>query len=280
MPLVGAHVSISKSISCSFERAKSLGCTAFQIFTRNPRGWKSKRLEDQESMAFLKKLKETKLFPVAHMPYLPNLASPNAINYERSTQVLVEELNKCEKLEIPYLVAHLGSHMGTSENDGIRRIAEACNKALESSHGNSMILFENTAGQKNSVGHTLEQLRQCMDMTMNDKRIGICYDTCHGFAAGYDIRTPKGSKDFLQHFDSVIGLESLRTVHANDSKGDLNSHLDRHEHIGKGKIGLEGFNSLLSNDVLKHIPVIIETPYDTEENYLNEIAILRKILSS
>jgi deoxyribonuclease-4 len=278
MPLIGAHVSISGSISLSFDRAKSMGCTAFQIFTRNPRGWKTKKLEDDDYVSFLEKLESTKLLPIAHMPYLPNIASPDAEGYRRSVEVLTEEMLKCSRLRIPYLVTHLGSHMGTSEDEGIKRVAKACNIALEASGENVVLLLENTAGQKNSVGHSLEQLKQCIEMVKEKKRVGICYDTCHGFAAGYDIRSKDSVDSFMEAFDEIIGLSCLKMIHANDSKGDLNCHLDRHEHIGFGKIGLEGFRSFLSRKEVKDLPIIMETPMDSEEACLKDIEILWDIV--
>ncbi|MGQ9780646.1 MAG: deoxyribonuclease IV [Nitrososphaeria archaeon] len=274
MPLIGAHVSISGSISLAFDRAKSMECTAFQIFTRNPRGWKAKTLEESDYENFLNELNSTKLLPIAHMPYLPNISSPNVENYRRSVEVLTEEMIKCSRLRIPYLVTHLGSHMGTSEDEGIERVAKACDIAVEGSSGNVMLLLENTAGQKNSVGHSLDQLRQCIDLIKDKRRVGICYDTCHGFAAGYDIRSRDKVESLLSTFDKVIGLDRLKMVHANDSKGDLNSHLDRHEHIGSGKIGLDGFRYFLSRKEVKELPIIIETPQDSEEACLKDIRIL------
>jgi len=274
MALIGAHVSIAGAISLSFERAKSFGCTAFQIFTRNPRGWKAKRLEKKDFDDFIFEFKRTKLFPITHMPYLPNIASPSPENYERSVKILTEELEKCHRLNISYLVTHLGSHLNTSEEEGIKRVAMACNRAIRESNGDAMLLLENTAGQKNSVGHTFEHLRRCLNLVEDQKRVGICYDTCHGFAAGYDIRSPQKVESVVKAFNNVIGLDRLKMIHSNDSKGDLNSHLDRHEHIGVGKIGLEGFKSFLIAKEIKDLPIIMETPYDSEEACLNDIKIL------
>lgn len=277
MWLIGAHVSIAGEISQSFDRARSLNCTAFQIFTRNPRGWASKQLTEKEISNFHKKLDETGIFPIAHMPYLPNLASPNKEIYDRSVKILSEELTKCHHLRITYLVTHLGSHMSTSEEDGVRRVAEACNIALKSSQGKVILLLENTAGQKNSVGHTFNHLRKCIELIEDRSRVGVCFDTCHGFAAGYDIRTHEAVEALLKNFDGTIGIERLKVMHLNDSKGDLNSHLDRHEHIGQGKIGLNGFKALMSFKEVQKLPLIIETPYDSEKDYMQDIATLWSI---
>jgi deoxyribonuclease-4 len=277
MWLIGAHVSIAGEISQSFDRAKALNCTAFQIFTRNPRGWSSKKLDEKEILNFHKKFEETGLFPVAHMPYLPNLASPNKEIYDKSVKILSEELTKCHILKIQYLVTHMGSHMGTSEEEGIRRVAEACNIALKSSEGNTMLLLENTAGQKNSVGHTLGHLRRCLDLIEDQSRVGVCFDTCHGFAAGYDIRTQDAVEHLLKDFEGTIGIERLKVIHVNDSKGALNSHLDRHEHIGRGQIGLNGFKALMSFKQVRKLPLIIETPYESEKDYMRDIEILWSI---
>jgi len=274
MWLIGAHVSIAGEIAQSFDRAKALNCTAFQIFTRNPRGWASKGLDDNEVSNFHRKLDETGLFPIAHMPYLPNLASPNREIYDKSVKILSEELTKCHRLRIPYLVTHMGSHMGTSEEDGVRRVAEACNTAIKLSEGNVIILLENTAGQRNSVGHTFNHLRKCIELIEEKQRVGVCFDTCHGFAAGYDIRTQRDVENLLKNFDETLGLERLKVIHVNDSKGDLGSHLDRHEHLGRGKIGLNGFKALMSFKEVQKLPLIIETPYDSEKDYAQDIAVL------
>jgi deoxyribonuclease-4 len=244
------------------DRAIELGCTTFQVFTRSPRQWYSAELASEAAKAFANKKKQHNIEPVfAHMPYLPNLASPRDEIYEKSVKTLVSELERCRQLEIPYLVTHLGSHLGAGKEKGFTKLVNAINQALKVSDGNVMLLLENTAGTKNSMGSTLEDIQHIIERLSHPERAGVCFDTSHAFAAGYDLRTEKTVEETAKAIDEVIGFEKLRLVHLNDSKGDFNSHIDRHEHIGLGKIGDEGFRNILASR-LGELPLIMETPVD------------------
>jgi len=222
MVRVGVHVSIAGSIDKAVDRAQEKGCDTFQIFSRNPRGWKIKALTETDISRFIEKLNRTGLFPpVDHMPYLPNLAAPTDDVYEKSVAALTEELERCNALQIPYLVTHLGSHRGSGKETGLQRIVDAIDTAfsgVDEANG-VMLLLENTAGTKNSMGGTFEDIRNIMDRLEHKDRIGICFDTCHAFAAGYELRTEENLDKTLQHFDEVLGLEQLKLVHLNDAKG-------------------------------------------------------------
>jgi len=277
--LVGVHVSISGSIDKAVDRAKALTCTTFQIFTRNPRGWRYTPLDGDAVREFRRKVREYGYeVVVAHMPYLPNLASPKEEVYERSVASLINELKRCEELGIPYLVTHLGSHLGAGIKKGLERVAEAVRRALEETEGSDvMILLENTAGSKNGVGSRFEELGEVMKRLGFDRRIGLCFDTCHAYVAGYDIATPRGFERTLKDIDEYVGLDRLKVVHLNDSKGGLGSHLDRHEHIGLGFIGERGFRNILSNGLIRRLPLILETPVDSRRGDEGNIRKVREL---
>ncbi len=205
----------------------------------------------------------------AHMPYLPNLSTPKKDGFEKSLKALINEVKRCEKLQVPYLVTHLGSHLGTGEEDGIKRLVKALNTAGKEKN-NVMILLENTAGQKNSVGSQFEQLAEIFSQLKPAKKFGICIDTCHAFVSGYDIRTKKGVKKTFDEFNDKIGFEHLKIMHLNDAKGELGCNLDRHYHIGLGNIGKEGLSETIKISNKKKIPIILETPIDdTRDDFEN-----------
>jgi len=279
---VGVHVSIAGSIDKAVDRAEELGCDTFQIFTRNPRGWKIKELTETVASRFIDKVERSEIFPpVDHMPYLPNLAAPTDDVYNKSVPALIEELKRCDALKIPYLVTHLGSHRGSGKEAGLRRIVDAINTAFREVDGDGdnsvMLLLENTAGTKNSMGGTFEDIRQIMDHIEHKDRIGICFDTCHAFAAGYELRTEKSLNATMQHFDEVIGLEHLKLIHLNDAKAGLNSRLDRHEHIGLGYIGEAGFRMIIKDARIKALPMILETPVDARRGDRENIQKVREL---
>ncbi len=272
---LGVHVSIAGSLDQAVDRAVMLNCTAFQIFTRNPRGWKSKPLDDKEVDLFKEKVKQSKIdinSICAHMPYLPNLASPTAEQYEKSLTTLLDEAHRCHILGIKYLVIHLGSHMGKGVDIGTKNIVNACLKAIEGN--NTIILLENMAGQKNSIGSNFNELRILLDMLNDKQRFGICFDTCHAFAAGYDIRN---CNNILEEFDNKVGFNNIKIVHLNDSKKDLGFNTDRHEHIGLGYIGEDGFRNILHTK-LRDLPLILETPIDERRDDKGNLAKVRALI--
>jgi len=265
---VGFHVSIAGGISNSVENAKKLGCTAFQIFSRNPRGWAAKPLRQDEVDLFKNNLCASgieKTSVVVHMPYLPNLSGPPGELYERSVKTLTEEMQRCNLLGISYLVLHLGSHMGRGSNSGIDQLVNALTAAAND-HSKSanavVVLLENNVGQKNSVGGTLEELRLILDRLDSSKQFGVCIDTCHLFASGLDLRTKEDVNKTFEKIKETVGLKELKIVHLNDSKGGLGSNLDRHEHIGLGSIGVEGITAFLNHRTIQTLPIIMETPID------------------
>lgn len=280
-PQIGFHVSIADSLELAYDRASELGCTTFQLFTRNPRVWKFKPLQESQIDAFLSKRKNTGFrHIVAHMPYLPNLASPQGAIMRKSRFVLEQEVGRCDELQIDYLVVHLGSHMGKGTMVGVRDVAEACRMALEKSAGKTTILLENMAGQKNCVGARFEELRMILDRIDDPKRAGVCFDTCHAFAAGFDLRSSENVETTMGLFDELVGMDELQIVHLNDSKGPLGGALDRHEHIGMGEIGKEGFRAFLGYKEILDGPVIMETPIDDLRGQKEDMSFVRRLLPS
>ena len=277
MVKVGVHVSIAGSLDLAVDRAADAGCDVFQIFSRNPRGWNSKPLADEDAQLFQAKVKTTGCIPVDHMPYLPNLASPKPEIYGKSVATLTAELDRCARLGIPYLVTHLGHHLGDGIAGGRMRVIRAISTALEGADNEVMLLLENTAGEKNSVGSSFEHIRAILDELPFPGRIGVCFDTCHAFAAGYELRTAEGLSDTLAQFDEQVGLRHLRLVHLNDTKGDRGSGLDRHEHIGMGFIGEDGFRRILHHTVFASIPLVCETPVDEHRDDRGNIGKVREL---
>lgn len=276
--LLGAHVSISGSVDKAVDRARELKCTTFQIFTRNPRGWKAKKLDPDEGEEFRRKMREYGFkLAVAHMPYLPNISSPVKDTFRKSVASLIEELKRAGELGLPYLVVHVGSHLGKGLDAGIKKAAEAVNTALSKVDNDVMILLENMAGQKNSVGSRFEDIRRILNQVEYPDRVGVCFDTCHAFAAGYDLRSKEAIERTLEDFDEILGIDLLKVVHINDSKGDLGSHLDRHEHIGLGKIGNKGFKELFHHPAVRNLPLILETPVDSRGDFATNLARARKL---
>jgi len=261
---IGAHVSISGSLDLAVDNAVERECNAFQIFTRNPRSWFAKDLDPDQVKKFKEKLQKSRIDRMAtcaHMPYLPNLSSPDEDGYQKSIKSMTQEIERCHELGIPYLVTHLGSHKGSGEENGIRRLVGALNKVAET-NADVIILLENTAGQKNSVGSDFTQLEEIFSKCKPSKKFGICLDTCHAFVAGYDLRTKEDVTKAIKKFDDSIGLKNLKILHLNDSKGELNSNRDRHDHIGLGEIGKEGLGEIVKIMNKNNIPIVLETPID------------------
>ena len=261
---IGTHVSISGSVANAVNNAIERKCNAFQIFTRSPRSWHAKELEQGEVNEFKDRLSSSdidRFATTAHMPYLPNLSSPEDDGYQKSIKSMIKEIERCDKLGVPYLVTHLGSHKGSGEENGIKRLTDALNKVAETK-ADVIILLENTAGQKNSVGSDFKQLAEIFSKCKPAKKFGICLDTCHAFVAGYDLRTKNSVKKTMKEFDDTVGIKHLKILHLNDSKGELNSNRDRHDHIGLGEIGNEGLGEMIKIMNKHKIPIVLETPID------------------
>ena len=274
---VGCHVSASGSIDKSVDNAVERDCSAFQIFTRSPRSWHAKDLTKEVIDAFKSKLKASKIdrfATCAHMPYLPNLATPKDDAFEKSVNTLVNEVERCAQLGIPYLVTHLGSHLGTGEEAGIKKLVEALTKAGQTKN-DVMILLENTAGQKNSVGSDFKQLGEIFKQLKPGKKFGVCLDTCHAFVAGYDLRTADKVKETFKEFDKYVGIENLKILHLNDARGELGCNLDRHYHLGLGGIGEEGITSVVKLANKKKIPIILETPIDDDRDDFENVKVAK-----
>ena len=272
---IGCHVSASGSIDKSVDNAVERNCSAFQIFTRSPRSWHAKDLTKEVIDAFKSKLKDSKIdrFAIcAHMPYLPNLATPKDDAFEKSVNTLISEVERCAQLGIPYLVTHLGSHLGTGEEAGIKKLVEGLTKAGQTKN-DVMILLENTAGQKNSVGSDFKQLGEIFKQLKPGKKFGVCIDTCHAFVAGYDLRTAEKVKKTFKEFDKHVGIENLKILHLNDARGELGCNLDRHYHLGLGGIGEEGMKSVVKFANKKKIPIILETPIDDDRDDFENVKI-------
>ncbi|MEJ2105394.1 MAG: deoxyribonuclease IV [Ignavibacteriaceae bacterium] len=281
--LLGAHTSIAGGVSKSVELAESLGFTAMQIFTKNNNRWFQKKLDEKEISAFKSKLQKSNIkFVVAHDSYLINLCATKKTIIEKSLKAFLDELERCELLGISHLNFHPGAHLGSGEEDGIKRIAESLNIAHEKTKNYDVSsMLETTAGQGTTIGYKFEQLRKIIDLVEAKERMTVCIDTAHIFAAGYDIKNPKSFNDVIKDFDETIGLERLKCFHMNDSKKPLGSKVDRHEHIGKGFIGLEGFKNIMNDKRLIKIPKILETPKGKEQlEDLENLKILKSLIKN
>ncbi len=265
--LLGAHTSTSGGVSKAIERAEKLGFTAIQIFTKNNNRWFAKPLDEKEIESFQVSLADSKIkFIVSHDSYLINLCASNPELLEKSRKAFIDELERCELLGILYLNFHPGSHTGRGEEEGIKVIAESINIAHNKTKGYKVSsMLELTAGQGTAIGYKFEHIAKIIDLVEEKERMSVCIDTAHIFAAGYDIRTPEVYKNTMEEFDKIIGLDKLKCFHINDSKKELGSRVDRHEHSGKGFIGKEGFANIMNDKRLEIIPKILETPKGKEQ---------------
>ncbi|MHA1879082.1 MAG: deoxyribonuclease IV [Candidatus Heimdallarchaeota archaeon] len=276
----GVHVSIAGSLAKAVLRAKAIRCDTFQIFTRNPRSWIAKELTDEMATAFKREVNESGIYPIfSHMPYLPNIASQEEPIYKKSLQSLEDELIRCDALSIPYTIIHLGSAKNAPKSDGLKTFIKGIDSVFDKKEFKCGLLLENTAGKEGKLGSLLEDLYEIISKSKFPHKIGICFDTCHAFASGYDIRSSIVLGEILDEIDEQIGLEKLKIIHCNDSVFDLGSGRDRHEHIGMGKIGIEGFKHLLSEKRLRSVPFICETPVDYRRNDRSQLEILRCLLA-
>lgn len=285
MPLLGAHMSISGGVSEALLQAKEFACETVQLFTKSPSQWNAKPLAEEEVKLFRKTRKQLKLkFPMAHDSYLINLASPDETLYRKSIEAFVDEVERAEALELAYLVTHPGAHLGNGEEVGIDRIVKALDEVHRRCDGYRVqILLETTAGQGSTLGHRFEHLARILEAVEHPERLGICLDTCHVFAAGYDISTEEGYRSTFQEFDAVIGLKRLRVFHVNDSLKPLGSRVDRHAALGKGHIGTLAFQLLVNDARFQKLPLILETPKEEGDNdRMDEInlAVLRGLAAA
>lgn len=288
MPRLGAHMSIAGGLDRALVRGQEAGCDVVQIFTQNRAQWKSKKLSTYEVETFGKTREKVLIDPVAtHNSYLINLASPRPDVFQKSFHAFLNELERAELLNIPYVVMHPGAHLGDGEKKGLRRIGNAIGRLFARTGDYRVkILLETTAGQGTSLGYRFEHLTEIMEKTGPHgphDRIGVCFDTCHAFAAGYDFRTEKSYEALLREFDRIVGLDRLKLFHVNDSKKELGSRVDRHEHPGKGCIGLEAFSFFLGDPIFVGHPFLIETPKGKDNRGMDldvlNLNALRKLFS-
>lgn len=259
----GAHLSVAGGLHLAFDAAVKVGCDCMQIFVKNQRQWSARPLRDEEASIFREAQARTRIAPVvAHASYLINMASPDDRLRKKSVAALIDELTRCEALGVTGLVVHPGAHMGEGVDEGIRRVARSLDEMHAATRGfnSSMILLESTAGQGTTLGHQIAQLGAMIEQTSDPDRLGVCIDTCHLFAAGYDLRDASAYNAMMHELETHVGLSRVRCIHVNDSKGDCGSRIDRHEHITKGRIGKAGFANLLNDPRLAHVPRILETP--------------------
>ena len=282
-PLLGAHMSIAGGVDNAVLQGKEVGCDTVQLFTKSSRQWVSKPLGKDEIARFHRAKKETGLNTVvAHDSYLYNFAAPDDVLRKKSVAGLIDEMERCEALGVMYLIAHPGAHVGSGEEAGIQTIAKSIDEMHSACPGyETKLAIEITAGQGSNLGYRFQQVRQIIDASKNSDQLRVCFDTEHAFAAGYDLRTTEGYERTFAEFEETIGLEILVAFHLNDAKKDLGCRVDRHEHIGKGFIGLEAFRLLMNDKRFWGLPMCLETPKsdDCHEDREN-LATLRNLLGA
>jgi deoxyribonuclease-4 len=285
MPLFGSHLSIAGGYYKAVLKARELGLDCVQIFTKNNNQWRAAPLTDADVARFQQALAETKItHPISHDSYLINLGTTDPELWQKSVDAMVVELERAEKLGVPNVVAHPGAHVGAGEEAGLARVAEGLDRALERTSGlNVCVALETTAGQGSSLGHRFEHLQWIIEHSAHADRLKVCMDTCHIFAAGYELAPKRKYQDTMKQFDQLVGFDRLVAVHVNDSKKELGSRVDRHEHIGKGKLGLEPFEHLVNDKRFKKIPLYLETakevdPETGKEWDLINVAVLRGLM--
>lgn len=282
--LLGAHVSISQGVDKAIIRGQEIGSDTIQIFTKNSTQWKSKEIKDEELQRYLQLKERSGINPIfSHNSYLINMGSPDHILLKISRNAFIEELRRCETLQLAYLVTHPGAYLNSTLQDGIKRIGESLSIAhQEIGHKRVVICLENTAGQGTSIGHKFEELIKIIELTDHGERLGICLDTCHLFTGGYDIKSINGYKKTFEEFEAIFGIHRLKVIHLNDTKNGLGSRVDRHEHIGKGFLGIKPFQWLLNDKRFNNIPMVIETPKgrDAKVADIANLKLLRSLIKS
>jgi len=274
--MLGGHVSVSGGLDKAPDRARQVTCDCMQIFSKNQMQWKAKPLDLEEAQRFKENSKKSSIQEtVIHDSYLINLGSPDKRLLKQSRETFLDEMVRAKHLGVRNLIFHPGAHMGAGEQEGLKRIAESLNWArTEFGSGEVALVIEVTAGQGTVLGHSFEQIEKIISLLQDQKNVGVCLDTAHAYAAGYDVKTKKGYERTFQMFDDVIGIEFLKAMHINDSKVKQGSRIDRHEQIGKGFIGLDGFRNFMNDKRWEGIPMVLETPQG-EKGYKSELKALR-----
>lgn len=282
MGLLGAHVSVAGGVENAPGRGSAIEADAIQIFTANQNQWAPKQPTEENTTAFRENMQsERPEVCVTHDSYLINLGSPESKKLNMSRKAFLEEIDRCDACAIPYLIFHPGSHLKTGEDECLTRIAKSIDYCLDKRPDSRVtLLIENTAGQGSNVGYRFDHLRAIIDRTKQPERIGVCFDTQHGFASGYDIRDEKGWNETFQEFDRVVGLKWLKCFHINDSKKELGSRVDRHEKIGQGLLSMETFWCLVNDERFANLPMLLETPVQDGMEYADELVILRNLMGA
>ncbi|MEO0080638.1 MAG: deoxyribonuclease IV [candidate division WOR-3 bacterium] len=276
----GFHISIAGGFRNVRKRAETVGCETLQMFSRNPRGWAAAELDEADVVQFRKDMEEAELEPLfVHAPYLPNLAAAERAVAKRSVAALVEDLKRCQLLGVEFLICHVGKALGTEEERAIELVAENVNRIFEAAPNRVKLLLENTAGMGSEVGYRFEQIGTIVKKIGDKDRVGVVLDTAHAFEAGYEWRTKTGIDETLRQFDRAIGLGRLYLLHLNDSKTEFGSRVDRHWHIGQGKIGPEGFRLIVNHPLLKGLPGIMETPRTGTADDLRNLKTIRSLVA-
>lgn len=278
--LLGAHMSVAGGYENAIIAGQSIDCSVIQIFTKSNRQWAAKPISQEAADLFKQTLQTSSIESVsAHASYLINIGSADPQLYKKSIDALIDELHRCQTLGIPYLVLHPGNHGTDTPESALSRIAAALDQVFNIFDGTTMVLLENMAGQGNTVCYTFEQLAHVRKLASPKEHIGFCFDTCHAFAAGYDFRTPETYEQLWQTVDATIGVKHVKVMHINDSKKELGSHVDRHEDIGKGLIGLQAFSLLFNDPRFFDVPKILETPRAELDDYVRNMATIRELIS-
>lgn len=278
---LGVHISIAGGLPEAPVRAMELACSTMQMFSRSPRGGTPTRLDKQVLLQFDRLRRQAKIDPlVVHGPYIANLASPESYTWKRSVVLLKDEYERCAQLDVQYLVVHVGSHKGSGQIAGVKRVAEAINQILDRRTQPVKILLENSAGSGQGIGNTFEDLAAIRKAVNAKASVGVCLDTAHLFAAGHPIHTKSGLEKVVTSFDKIVGKMHLNLIHLNDSKVPFDSRVDRHWHIGEGHIGLEAFGRIVNHPLLKRLPFILETPKSTIDDDQRNISTVLNLVES
>ena len=275
---IGAHMSISGGLHLAFQRGEEVGCTAMQVFTKNASQWRGKPITDDDAKRFKDAWEKSPIGPIiAHDTYLINLAATDDEKWAKSKAAFADEMERCSKLGIPGLVMHPGSHLGEGEEAGLAKVCTAFKEIFAETPDDVTVLIENTAGQGTNLGWRFEHLAAILD-GVPEGRFGVCFDTCHAFAAGYDLTSMDGFASVMAEFDRLVGVDKIKAFHVNDAKKPLASRVDRHEQLGEGFVGREGFRALMQDARFFNIPKILETPKgDNNEMDLKNLALLREL---
>lgn len=293
-PLLGAHMSIAGGVDKAIERALAVGCTTLQIFSKNNMQWFTRPLLKEEIARFDRFRKASRLKPIfSHAGYLINLGATDKAVLEKSLRAMADELERAKALGLAFVVIHPGSHMGTGEEAGLKRIARSLDRVFglrasgfriqRSGIGSPRVALEVTAGQGTNLGYRFEHLARIYELVRRPDRLAVCLDTCHLLAAGYEIRNENGYRQTMKKLDRIIGLKQVVAIHVNDSKTPLGSRVDRHEHIGKGHVGLEAFRLIMNDRRFQRVPKVLETPKGPEVNGVSKwdkrnLAVLRRLV--